>query len=126
MEPAMTCHTARWFLNREEVADFLAKKKREKQIARLRLKMRGLNVDGSKREVKILPPLKPGGKPRIVKPEPPFIVYEGVRHYLDCQCHDCLWGEVAELKRIAAQGHGSHEVIDHAPARTGRVIKERM
>ena len=80
---------------------------RQKQITRLRLKMRGLTITG---------------KPRPANLPEASIVYEGVEHPLSCVCFDCTFGEIARLKKIAAQGRGYvlAEDTDYQPARTGR------
>ena len=80
--------------------------RKDKQIQRLRRRLSGIAVSG-----------KPAD-PATVK-----ILHGGVWHPLDCGCADCLWGEVAEIKAIAAKPRGVRPEVEYAPARTGRVAR---
>lgn len=79
-----------------------------KQIQRLRLRMRGLSTTGR--------PLDPT--------KAKTIGHGGAKHPLDCVCYDCLWGNVARMKRIASgRDEGVYEADAPAAARSGRVAR---
>jgi hypothetical protein len=87
----------------------LAKKANDKRLQRLRRRMVGLGADG-----------RPSGKTLT------HIRAGGAKHPLSCPCYDCLYGEVAQLKKIAKQpGGGRVPLEEPRPGRTGKVMRPR-